>query len=106
MPLLRQAFDDPDRLRREASALRRKAFHMFGRLGENILWERTLMLPMIDGAVPEVGEPPTARPGVRVAAVPGLFLAGDTLGVPGWGGDVAFRSARECAPLVIEYLER
>ena len=43
---------------------------------------------------------------MRVAPVPGLFLAGDTMGVPGWGGDVAFRSALECAPLVIEYLEK
>jgi hypothetical protein len=36
--------------------------------------------------------------------VEGLFLAGDTVGVPGQGGDVAFRSALECAPLVMDYL--
>ena len=104
MPLPLSAFDDPDGLRREASALRRKAFHMFGRLEENILWERAMKLPMIDGAVPSVSQPWPARPGLVADGVEGLFLAGDTVGVPGQGGDVAFRSALECAPLVMDYL--
>jgi len=104
MPLPLQVFGDADALRRESAVLRRKVFHMFPALEENILWERMLTLRMIDGAVPLASQAWPSRPGPAVAGVKGLFLAGDTVGVPGQGGDIAFRSALECAPQVLEYL--
>lgn len=48
----RSAFQDPDELRRESATLRRKVFHTVAGLEDNILWERMLRMPVIDGAVP------------------------------------------------------
>ena len=104
MPLPLGVFGDPDAVRRESAELRRKVFHMFPALEENIFWERMLKLPVIDGAVPLATQPWPRRPGPRVPGVDGLFLAGDTAWVPGEGGDIAFQPALECGPLVLEHL--
>jgi phytoene dehydrogenase-like protein len=104
MPLSLRTFAEPDAVRREIAVLRRKVFHMFKQLEDNILWERMLKLPVIDGAVPLVSQSWPRRPGPELDAVEGLFLGGDTVGVPGEGGDIAFRSAIECAAMVGSYL--
>ncbi len=59
---------------------------------------------MVDGFVPVVGQALRDRIGPRLGRIDNLFLAGDTAGVSGVGGDVAFGSALECAAMVEEYL--
>ncbi len=104
MPLSRSVSDTPGMWKRMESLLRSSVFEMFPGLEENILWERILRLPVIDGAIPAAVQPWPARPAPGDSGVPGLFFAGDTVGVPGQGGDIAFRSALVCAPEVLDYL--
>ncbi len=77
---------------------------MFPGIGGKILWKRVLRHAVVDGFVPVVGQAVRDRIGPRLSRIDNLFLAGDTVGVPGVGGDVAFGSALECAGLVEEYL--
>ena len=91
MPLPLSEFRSAGTLRREEERLRKTVFDMFPSLEENLLWERMQRLPVIDGAVPAHDQPWPARPGVADS------------GVPGEGGDIAFRSALECAGAVRDY---
>ncbi|MDD5748261.1 MAG: FAD-dependent oxidoreductase [Actinomycetota bacterium] len=77
---------------------------MFPGIFEHVLWERLLVLKMVDGFEPRVGQTEEERPKTRVPGVENLFLSGDTVGVPGKGGDVAFRSGVEAAKAVLDYL--
>jgi len=104
MPLPRLVPDTSGRWTRMERLMRRSVFEMFPGLEENILWERMLRLQVIDGALPSAAQPWPARPAPGDSGVPGLFFAGDTVGVPGQGGDIAFRSALECVPEVLAHL--
>ena len=59
---------------------------------------------MVDGVEPRTGQTAKDRPGVRAPGVENLFLAGDTVSVPGSGGDVAFNSGVEAARRVMAFL--
>ena len=104
MPLQPMAAVDPGNMERMELLLRRSVLEMFPGLEEGITWERMLRMPVIDGAIPSALQPWPARPAPGDSGVPGLFFAGDTVGVPGQGGDIAFRSALVCAPEVLAYI--
>lgn len=105
MPLPLSTFRTPERFKREENKLRSTVMDMFPGMEENVEWERMLRMPVIDGAIPTVDQPWPTRPSPAGSKVPGLFLAGDSVGVPGQGGDIAFESAVECAREVVSYLE-
>ena len=69
-------------------------------------YERFIAMDMVDGAVPVLGQTWTERPSVTSARARHLFLAGDTIGVPGQGGDIAFNAALTCAGIVKEFLSK
>ena len=71
---------------------------------DKVIWQRILSLKMVDGFEPRVGQTMKDRPPVAVPGCENLFLAGDGVGVPGQGGDVAFKSGCEAASLVLEHL--
>ena len=98
------AFESPGRLKVEEQVLRAHVFQMFPRIRGNIEWDRMMRLPVVDGAMPAFWQPWPDRPAPGDSDVPGLFFAGDTVGVPGQGGDIAFRSAIVCAKAVLSYL--
>jgi phytoene dehydrogenase-like protein len=91
-------------LKVEEQVLRAHVFQMFPRIRGNIEWDRMMRLPVVDGAMPAFWQPWPDRPAPGDSDVPGLFFAGDTVGVPGQGGDIAFRSAIECAKAALSYL--
>jgi phytoene dehydrogenase-like protein len=104
MPLPPRVFDSYEQLERRERLLQATVFRMFARMEENVLWERMLRLSVIDGAAPEADQPWTERPAPGASGVEGLFFAGDSVGVPGQGGDIAFSSAVRCAREVASYL--
>ena len=77
---------------------------MFEGITEAVEWERVLRLNMVDGFEPRVGQTDKDRPSTRVPDVENLFLAGDCVGVPGKGGDVAFTSGVAAAHAVLDFL--
>ncbi|MEW5947064.1 MAG: FAD-dependent oxidoreductase [bacterium] len=70
-------------------------FHNFPQLQKNILWKRRMKL-IVTGAELNTECSLKKRPGIEATGVKGLCLAGDTVGVPGAGGEIAARSAIEC----------
>jgi len=77
---------------------------MFPGIFEKVICQRLLVLKMVDGFEPRIGQTMKDRPKTQVPEVENLFLAGDTVGVHGKGGDVAFTAGVEAAKAVIDYL--
>jgi len=102
MPL--EAMDDHEALDAEEKKLRKFLEKMFPGIWDKVEWERALKLKMVDGVEPRTGQTAKDRPGVRAPGVENLFLAGDTVSVPGSGGDVAFNSGVEAARRVMAFL--
>lgn len=104
MPIAAGRFQTPGCVEQAEHQLRDLVTGMFPGLAENIEWERMLRMPVVEGAAPLVSQPWPSRPGPTDSGVPGLFFAGDTVGVPGQSGDIAFESALRCAGAVASYL--
>lgn len=77
---------------------------MFPDIWDNLLWERVMILDIVDGAVPKVGQTVQERPKFK-SNVNNLFFAGDTTGGWGWGSEIAFDSAIRCSKLVRRFLK-
>lgn len=78
---------------------------MFPGIMDQVEWERVLKLKVVDGFEPRVGQTAKDRPPVRVPGIDNLFLAGDTVGIEGRSGDVAFSSGAQVAHQILEFLE-
>lgn len=104
LPLPVSMFNYREKLRRQEGVLRETVLGIFRGMEDAIEWERMIRMPVIDGAVPVVSQPWPVRPGPADSGVEGLFLAGDSVGVPGEGGDIAFESALRCAEAVTSEL--
>jgi len=104
MPVTADMFDMPGFIERAERELRVLVTEMFPRLEDSIEWERMIRMPVVEGAAPLVSQPWPSRPGPAGSGIPGLFFAGDTVGVPGQSGDIAFESALRCAQAVASYL--
>jgi phytoene dehydrogenase-like protein len=100
---------EPERLRdgrvlgQRESDLRKAADAMFPGIFAAVEHERRLVLPIVDGALPMVGQSWEDRPPCRTS-IPGLFFAGDWTAGRGAGSDIAFHSAMKAADLVEERL--
>lgn len=104
MPLPPGVFEEAGGPAGEEARLRKHVLSTFDRMEESIEWERTLRLGTVDGAAPLATQPWPLRPAPDESGIENLFLAGDTVGVPGQGGDIAFRSAIDCADAVMSRL--
>lgn len=78
---------------------------MFPGIWESVVWERAMILDVVDGAVPKVGQGWKDRPQFT-SNISNLFFAGDSTGGWGWGSEVAFDSAIKCTELVGDYIRK
>jgi phytoene dehydrogenase-like protein len=74
-------------------ALRAWLEQVFPGLSTRADWERRLVLPVVDGVLPRVGQSLVERPAVVSPHVAGLYLVSDAVAAPGSGGDIAFHAA-------------
>ncbi len=79
---------------------RETIFKIFPEIKEHIKWERILKLEVVDGSALTVEQHYKKRPPIT-SPIENLYFASDTCGVPGGGGDIAFRSARETAEMIL-----
>jgi phytoene dehydrogenase-like protein len=89
---------------KKITELKKILSQMFPNIWSYLDWERTMVLDIVDGAMPKVGQTTKDRIDIRTQ-IPNLFLAGDTTAGDGWGGDIAFDSAVKCASAITGYLK-
>ncbi|HUX99889.1 MAG TPA: NAD(P)/FAD-dependent oxidoreductase [Candidatus Deferrimicrobium sp.] len=79
---------------------------MYPGIKQKIKWKRTLIIPVMDGAVNYIGQTRDKRPPVKSDIIMGLYFSGDTYNGPGLGGDIAPSSARLCAHTILNDLNK
>ncbi len=104
-PLPVELMDDRESVEKQEAFFTDLIERLFPGITEKTEWRRVLVLKMVDGFEPRVGQSARYRPGVRAPGVENLFFAGDVVSAPGSGGDVAFASGVEAARQVISYLK-
>jgi phytoene dehydrogenase-like protein len=97
---------DKQKAQNALSELRELIARMFPGIWNHEAWHRTMTLHIVDGAAPIVGQTHQDRPGFIAPNIKNLFFAGDTTKADGWGGDVAWNSAIQCANHVDKYLKK
>lgn len=103
-PIPLDMMDNRDFLKGEKRRMRELIERMFPGFADAVEYERWLELRLVDGAVPRVGQTHRDRPAVDFPILPNVFIAGDGVGEPGHGGDVAFASALRAAELAAKRL--
>jgi phytoene dehydrogenase-like protein len=97
--------EDKEFIRLEQARLKNLALDMFPKMRDCIEYERLIVMKMVDGAMPAIGQTSYDRPKTGATNIPNIFLSGDSLGYEGLGGDTAFYSAIACADAAAKYLE-
>lgn len=105
-PLPYEKMDDRRYLDKKLAEMKEMLEEMFPGILDKTEWERVLYLKVVDGAIPKPGQTYFERPDYSCLTIENLFFAGDTTRAEGNGGDVAFRSALECAEVVEKYLRK
>lgn len=82
--------------------LRSRVRKLFPDFEAAVEWERILFLPMVDGAALRPKQSLPQRVDFSVPEIPNLFLIGDTTAGPGVSGDIAFSSARQVVPRIVQ----
>ncbi len=105
-PLPYEKMDDRGYVSRKLEEMKERLEEMFPGIIDKTEWERVLYLKVVDGAIPKPGQTFCERPDYVCPTIENLFFAGDTTRAEGNGGDIAFRSAMECAERIDRYLEK
>jgi phytoene dehydrogenase-like protein len=92
---------DPARAEEIARDLERTAYEIFPDIPEKLLWKREIKLTMINSAQVNYRQHRDARPDSQYTGIPGLYLAGDALAMPGGGGDLSVASANLCVDAIL-----
>jgi phytoene dehydrogenase-like protein len=95
---------DHDYVNKEAESLMELVGRIFPGVWEACEWKRTLVVPIVDGAMLKVGQTWTERAPLVAPNVPNLFFVGDTTCGIGSGGDIALDSALRASKLVKKLL--
>lgn len=93
------------KIERETEVLKNSVLEMFPDIENNIEWDRMLAVPMVDGFLPKPGQTVKDRPGFSIEGLESFFTIGDVTHAEGTGGDTAFNSAIEAAPLILSVLK-
>jgi phytoene dehydrogenase-like protein len=104
-PIPASKMGDKTFLKEERARLREIIAEMFPGIWDHLEYERFIAMDVVDGAVPVVGQTWTERPGIAASRLHRLFFVGDTIGVPGQGGDIAFHAATAAANKIKEILK-
>lgn len=75
-------------------------YKTFPEIKEKTLHERPLFFEMVDGVEVNVEQHRFKRPGHEIHNIANLYLAGDSVGGEGAGGDIGHTSVRECYFLI------
>ncbi|HIP96779.1 MAG TPA: NAD(P)/FAD-dependent oxidoreductase [Anaerolineae bacterium] len=89
----------------ETMRLRRWIAETFPGLFDRVLWERRLVIPLVDGVHLRVGQAYPDRHPIASPHIRGLFFVGDTVAAPACSADIAFNAALEAEELIEEYLQ-
>ena len=102
-PISPRFIHDKNEVEQSERILRDMMNKMFPGIFNEVEYERRIVHPIVDGALPMVGQTWQDRPPV-VTKIPGLFLAGDWTAGKGAGSDIAFDSGITAARSVAKYL--
>ena len=100
-----QRMSDRGFVKSRLRVLRTLVARMFPGIWDLAEWDRSLVMDMVDGAVPTVGQARPDRPGFD-SSIENLFFAGDGTCGRGQGGDIAFDSALGASRLIESFLVR
>ncbi len=95
---------DPEAVRAGIHKLRGQIKKIFPDFFALVEWERILALPIIDGAALTTRQSLVDRPSVEAPQVENLFLAGDSVAVPGASGEIAVASGIKVSEKIAGYL--
>ncbi len=85
---------------------KRKLFEYFPELEQNIEWERSMILTILDGVELRIDQTIYDRPSLEIPELDNLYLIGDTTNMSACtSGDIAYASALECSKLIEEKLQ-
>ncbi len=74
---------------------------VFPHLLPNLVRERRLVVPVMNGSVLSPAQSRPNRPDIRCPSIKGLFFAGDTVRGDGCSGDISFSSAMKVADAIL-----
>jgi len=89
----------------ETMRLRRWIAETFPGFFDRVLWERRLVIPLVDGVHLRVGQAYPDRHPIASPHIRGLFFVGDTVAAPACSADIAFNAALEAEELIEKYLQ-
>jgi len=84
---------------------RESILNIFPEIENHIIHERFLFLEMVDGVEVNTNQHQFNRPGNKIKGLQNLWLAGDSVGGEGAGGDIGHTSVRECYKKILETTE-
>ena len=94
---------DPVKSKELMASLRAAVHQAFPTMKDHIVFERPMMLPMVDGVQISIHQTTEDRPGNKTEPpIKNLYLTGDSCGGDGAGGDVGHTSVRECFELIMK----
>ena len=100
--MLPWGFDgDPDIVTAAEKRLKTTVSRIFPHLLPNLIRERKLVIPVMNGNVLTPGQSYPHRPDVACDTVQGLFFVGDTVRGEGCSGDISFSSAMKAADIIL-----
>lgn len=100
--MLPPGFDgDPDIVAQTEKRLKITIAKTFPHLLPNLIKERKLIVPVMNGTVLTPAQSYPHRPGVKCPYIEGLFFAGDTVQGDGCSGDISFSSAMKAADCIL-----
>jgi len=102
-PLPYDKMNDRKYLHRKLEEMKEMLEEMFPGILRKTKWDRVLYLKVVDGAIPKPGQTYFERPDYRCPTIENMFFVGDTTRAEGNGGDIALRSALECANIIENY---
>jgi len=101
--MLPWGFDgDPDAVEQTEKRLKITISKTFPHLLPNLVRERKLIVPVMNGNVLTPAQSRPHRPNVKCSSIGGLFFAGDTVQGEGCSGDISFSSAMKAAEGILE----
>lgn len=102
MPLDIKIMKDKFKRKTYFDVFRNKIMEIYPKMAEVIEFERPLFLEMVDGIEIAVDQNRLNRPKPEEINIKNLYLAGDSIGGEGAGGDIGHMSARECYARILK----
>jgi phytoene dehydrogenase-like protein len=103
-PIPKETALNPKQAKQVLEVMEKLLAQIYPGINHKVKWKRSLIIPIMDGAVNYIGQTRNKRPSVKSDTISGLYFSGDTYNGPGLGGDIAPSSARLCAHTLLQDL--